>query len=205
MEDEINSEAFRALEADASNLDGIEDLLDIFNIFEAVGFTSQEVTHSRLLAFLLDPRNSHGLGPSFLRGFLQKISELPDGEEFLSSEHARSRTLGETTILTEVRTEDGRIDILLLNEPDKWALIVENKVWTKEHHDQLDRYYRIVREDYQDWQVSGIYLTPRGAAPSHERYQPLGYGTVCRLLEDILEDQGTNLGGRRTYVFSRTT
>lgn len=201
MEERIDIEALRHLEGDASELDRIKKLLDRFNIFEAVGFTSREVEHSRLLAFLLAPRNSHGLDTSFLRAFLQTVLETPGEEGFLSPEKVRSRSLGETTVLREARTEDGRIDILLLNEPDKWAVIVENKVWTKEHHDQLERYYRSVREDYPNRHVSGIYLTPRGEVPSHERYRSLGYGTVCRILEGILEERGTSLGPDvRTFI-----
>jgi hypothetical protein len=38
---------------------------------------------------------------------------------------------------TEFVTADGRIDILLLNHIEKWAVIIENKIGTGEQHDQL--------------------------------------------------------------------
>ena len=38
-----------------------------------------------------------------------------------------------------------------------------------------------------------IYLSPSGAAPSHESYVPVSYGTLCDLLERILEEQGSTL------------
>jgi RecB family endonuclease NucS len=57
--------------------------------------------------------------------------------------------LGKTTVQTEVYTGDGRIDILILNESEGWAVIVENKIWTTEHSDQLERYYRFVKRTYR--------------------------------------------------------
>ncbi len=71
-------EALKALEADASELERIENLLDRFNVFEAIGFIGQEIMHSRFLAFLLDPSQSHGLGDLFLKRFSQKVSESSD-------------------------------------------------------------------------------------------------------------------------------
>jgi hypothetical protein len=49
-------EALRALQADAHELEWIDNLLGQFNILEAIGFVHQETKHSRFLAFLLDPR-----------------------------------------------------------------------------------------------------------------------------------------------------
>src|SRR5215212_9398812 len=67
-------EALRALQADAAELERIEELLDQFNVFEAIGFVNQEVKHSHFLAFLLDPRQNHGIGEHFLKRFLQESS-----------------------------------------------------------------------------------------------------------------------------------
>jgi hypothetical protein len=65
----------------------------------------------------------------------------------------------------------------LLNEVGKWAMIVENKVWSAEHSDQLGRYHRFVRKTYPGWRVFGVYLTPFGSLPSRdedrENYSPL--------------------------------
>jgi hypothetical protein len=44
-------EALKQLQADASELERIEELLDRFKVFEAIGFAHQEVMHSRFLAF----------------------------------------------------------------------------------------------------------------------------------------------------------
>jgi hypothetical protein len=72
-------EALEALEADAPELERIENLLDRFNVFESIGFIGREVMRSRFLAFLLDPTLNHGLGNLFLRGFFRKVSESTSG------------------------------------------------------------------------------------------------------------------------------
>src|SRR5215203_7509735 len=73
-------EALRALQADASELERVEELLGRFNVFETIGFTNQELMHSRFLAFLLDPKRNHGLGALFLRSFLKRCSKSTDGD-----------------------------------------------------------------------------------------------------------------------------
>lgn len=73
-------EALRALQADASELERVEELLGRFNVFETIGFTNQELMHSRFLAFLLDPKRNHGLGDLFLRSFLRNCSEFINGD-----------------------------------------------------------------------------------------------------------------------------
>ncbi len=178
-------EALRALQADAFELEQIENLLGRYNVFEAIGFIGQELTHSRFLAFLLDPQRNHGLNDLFLRSFLQKCSESTDRD---SLPRVNDGSLGQTTVHTEVYAGDGRIDILLFNDVAKWAIIVENKIWTTEHSDQLDRYFRFVKENYPDCQVWGIYLTPYGDRPSHEEYLPFDYGAVCEVLDSILAE-----------------
>jgi PD-(D/E)XK nuclease superfamily len=184
------------LQTDASELERVEELLDRFNVFEAIGFIGREVMHSRFLAFLLDPKRNHGLGDLFLEGFLRKCTESPDGSS-LSLGDLQGGDLEQTTVRTEVHTGDGRIDILLLNETMKWAMIVENKVWSSERAGQLDKYYGFTKKTYSDWQILGVYLTPFGSLPSREedrkRYLPLDYGTVCDLLDASLEHPGSDL------------
>jgi hypothetical protein len=66
-----NLEALEALQADTPELERLEGLLHRFNFFETIGFVGQELMHSRFLAFLLDPNQSHGLGVLFLKRFLE--------------------------------------------------------------------------------------------------------------------------------------
>jgi hypothetical protein len=138
---ESDFEALEALQEDASELERIQNLLDQFNMFETIGFIGQEVMHSRFLAFLLDPKQNHGLGDVLLRKMLEKASAISNAASVLKVfEDIGSQNMEQTSVQTEVYTDDGRIDILLLNEIEKWAMIIENKVWTIEHSDHLNRH-----------------------------------------------------------------
>jgi hypothetical protein len=183
---ENDLKALRALQADASELERIQSLLNRFNVFETIGFVSQELMHSRFLAFLLDPRQNHGLGSLFLKRVLREMLSCTDETPLPTFfENLDQINLDETL----VRREHQQVDILLTNKDHKLAVIIENKIWTTEHSDQLDRYYQQVMKDYPGWQVLGIYLTPFGDIPSHRAYLPLSYGVVCDIVESIREDR----------------
>ncbi len=124
-------EALRALEADASEIERIEGLSNRFNVFETIGFVDQELMHSNFLASLLDPRQNHGLGDALLRKLLDRVS-LPT---FLD---LRNENLGQT----RVHREWQYVDILLTNETHRFALIIENKIWSSERVGQLNWYRR---------------------------------------------------------------
>lgn len=65
-------EALKALQADASELERLEKLLDRLNFFEAYGFVNNEVMHSEFLAFLFDPKRNDGLKDLPIKGLLRE-------------------------------------------------------------------------------------------------------------------------------------
>jgi hypothetical protein len=62
-------------------LDSLEAFLDRFNIFEVIGMAHQELRHSRLLAYLLDPRKDHGLGDLFVKRLLQRVLSTTNSDQ----------------------------------------------------------------------------------------------------------------------------
>jgi hypothetical protein len=113
-------DALKALQADASGLDRMESLLDRFNVFEAIGFDKDEVIHSNLLAFLLDPKRNDGLGDLLIKEVLRETfatahrtlspSVFEDLDRVLKN--LDSADLGQPL----VRREHEYIDVLLTNE-----------------------------------------------------------------------------------------
>jgi hypothetical protein len=195
---EADIEALKALQADASELERIENLLDRFNVFEAIGFGKQETMHSQFLAFLLDPAQNHGLGDLFLMRFLEKVSEFNDESAAPKvSVSAENGYLDQTRVETEIHTGDGRVDILLLNGAGRWAMVIENKIWTIEHSGQLKKYHRFVTESHPSWRVLGVYLTPFGALPASredkEKYRSLSYSAVCAVVDEVLRSRDPSI------------
>lgn len=92
---------------------------------------------TELLSFFLDPRKEHGLGETFIRGFLTALNIAPeDTGNFVSVDR-------------EVVTNFGRIDLLLIFE--KTVFVAECKIY----HDIINPF-----EDYQNF-IEGTYPEKR--------------------------------------------
>jgi len=171
-------------------LEQLEGLLDRFNIFEALGAIRQEVRHSDFLAFLLNPRQNHGLGDLFIKRLLQEAIDQADDAQPFSPIDLDIWDLDEI----EIRREWQSIDILVLDEQHKFAVIIENKLYSTEHDDQLTRYKRIVQQHYPGYGIVGLFLSPEGVTASNTYYIPISYGLICQLVEDIVRNRETTLG-----------
>jgi hypothetical protein len=170
----------------------LEASLADFNIFEAVGVIRQELRHSDFLAFLLDPNQSHGLGDAFATRFLQRaIQGAPRADLPVSPIQLDVWSLDDASVSREWQN----IDVLLLSEGHKLAVIVENKIDSHEHSQQLERYYSIIRQQYPDWLILPILLTPEGNPPTSDpRYVPCSYTTVQSVCHEILRGRGSAMG-----------
>ena len=181
-------EALQQLQADASGLGRIEELLDQFNIFEATGFIRQELRHSDFLAFLLDPRGNHGLGDTFVKRLLERVLTVAaDVHMRVTPSEQKRWDLDRMT----VQREWEHLDILLLDAEHELAIIVENKIGTGEHSDQLQRYLDIVEQHYPGRRIIPLYLTPSGVIPTHKKYLPVSYRVVCNLIDDLTQSRAT--------------
>ena len=179
------------LVVDNPDLERLESLVDEFNIFEAIGMHRQEIRHSFFLKFLLDPTQSHGIGDIFLKRLLQKVLTEARGASLpISLIDLDVWDLDDT----EVRREWNSIDILALNATNKSAIIIENKVDSDEHSDQLNRYWSILEEHYPDWHILGLFLTPDGSPPSDDRYLSVSYVIVADLIDALNESRASALG-----------
>ena len=183
--------ALEALVVDNPDIERLEVLLGQFNIFEALRAVRQEVRHSDFLAYLLDPTQNHGLGDEFARRLLQKALTSANTQQLpLSPIDLDIWSLNELVVQREWQN----IDLLLSDEPHQLAVIIENKIDSSEHSDQLERYLGIVRQHHPEWNILGLYLSPDGDAPSHETYIPLDYATVCKIVERLIESRSFTIG-----------
>lgn len=175
-------EQLLSLDCGDADVDAMKDRLERFNVFEAIGMTGQEIRHSNFLAFLLDPRASHGLRDAFAKGLLS--SALRNGGE--GSGLTTSDVEGLALIGLEVERERDNIDILLTDHANRLVAVIENKTWSGENGDQLERYEKIVEARYPEFRRLLLYLAPGGDGPSNERYLPVTYEDVDRLLRVLV-------------------
>jgi hypothetical protein len=145
---------------------------EYFNIFNIVGLFNQENKfHSALIAELLNAQGSHGLKDAFLKVFIQEIKLDSFSENTLSSSVTPEKPIGTVT-----DTEGGRIDIVI-DFPDKKAILIENKVYASDQENQLLRYYNYGKSEYKN-EFSLLYLTLDGQKPSQEFEEEIKYQCI---------------------------
>lgn len=191
MQDDTDIKVLEDFVVGNSELEELEVLLEKFNIFEAIGVVRQELRHSNFLAFLLDPNQNHGLGEAFLKRFLQRaisgaqVSHLPITPIDLDSWDLHNAI---------VHREWQNIDILILEEEIKLAVLIENKIDGTESKGQLERYHKTASKYFPEYSLVCLYLTPEGDIPSHDLYIPVSYQLVCEIVETLIRTKESVLG-----------
>jgi len=187
------------------------------DLLSPLGKKLHEPTHTRMLAFFLDPRQSHGLGVRVLREFFALLGRLipgPDRFEDLAREADDN-----TETLRRVRVEPERVasgeggrecrcDLWLELEDSVRSLIVivENKINSGEHDNQLASYEEAFwsrGRERRRLNLDGklVFLTPDGRLPDQEYDQklwmPMSYlqlaATLARATRDAPEPGRTLL------------
>ncbi|MET3978344.1 uncharacterized protein (DUF427 family) [Mucilaginibacter sp. UYP25] len=109
---------------------------------------------SQILAFFLDPKQTHGQGDVFLKIFLNQF-----GLTHLVSDTNNVNVKCEYTI-----TYQRRIDILISFYNDKFAIGIENKFGAGDQVNQLHDYAKYFKDNFNNHVL--FYLTPKGGNPS---------------------------------------
>lgn len=148
------------------------------NIFEAVNMTRQEIRHSRFLAFLLDPRESHGLGDQFLRSVLKACASKHPSPPLSRLDVAISRL--DDAI---VHCERDRFDITVELPALSVMFVIENKIGAKEGGEQLNGYREKVESKYSNYQFMGCFLTPDGYEGADNKWGQMSYTVISEELK----------------------
>jgi hypothetical protein len=197
--------ALRRLEEGGADLVRLEEMLSVWreevDVFDVLGLDGSEEFHSNFLAWLLDPKGSHGLGDHFLQGFLA-VSGAPRA--------IRAGDRPSTTIRREKHVAldggRGRLDIRILNESARFVCAIENKIRAPESGNQLAWYRKVLGRDHPDHQVHRVFLTPRGVMPDdpeeREHWTTMSYTDVLRLVEGAIAAEG-NAANEDVMAFLR--
>lgn len=142
-----------------------------FNIFEALYMETEEARlHNPFLAELLNPKGSHGKESTFLRHFI----DLLDNQELASFDCGNATVECEKWIgsIDTDTSKGGRIDAFI--EDYQQQIIIENKIYAEDQHQQLLRY----RNAYPNATI--LYLTLYGDEPNEisTDSKKINYNTV---------------------------
>jgi Trp operon repressor len=141
---DIDIETERALTRlvmDCPELTALEALLSRFNIFRVLRAARHEIRHSNMLAWLLTPDESHGLGDRFLRRWLMRVVHNADEDTRRDLDLPSPIEIDALDLESvEVAREHDNIDLLIIvrvMNGDSWTICIENKVESALHSNQL--------------------------------------------------------------------
>lgn len=138
-----------------------------FNLFSILKVEAREnKTHTAFLSELLDPKGCHLQGETFLKLFLQVLTnELLEEKKLMElfSNSAKTHVFQEYNIgrRNDVDKEGGRVDIYIRNQD--FSLCIENKIYADDQHTQIERYC-----NHNLGKNTVVYLTLNGSEPTEK-------------------------------------
>ena len=134
-----------------------------FNTFDVLRYAEYEIRHSNVLAWLLDPGQTHGIGRTFLDWFLGKVNKS-------ISDRGAQRL--------RVERELHFVDVTVFQESlqDRHMVAIENKTggYLPEHLAQVCRHAKVMSEKYPEYTLHNVLLTTSREAPVLDVAGPCG-------------------------------
>lgn len=179
-----------------NNLEKLDAHLSVFNPIRLMRMENMEIRHSTILSWLLDPQETHGFGDLFLKAFLSgALKGQSEKEGGISAIDVHLADLSDA----EVRREWKNIDIFIKSETKKWIFIVENKVRSKQHSGQLNKYKERISKNYPGFSQQGIFLTLDDETPEDDSYVQIYYLNIKDILSQLIERRKSNLDENVLY------
>lgn len=183
MANEITLTEFESFFVNHHDFERLKIYLSQFNPIRVMRMESMEIRHSAILTWLLDPHETHGFGDQFLKSFL---SEAVKGN--LNSKPSSIEIYQSDLRDAEVKREWLNIDIFIKSENNKWAFIVENKVYSKQSKEQLSKYKEKAKQYFDDTiSIVGIFLTLNDEEADDASFVQIYYSDVLRILNQLIE------------------
>jgi len=163
---------------DSDELKNIEKMINSFNPFKVLKIDKYEIRHSNIIAWLINPSESHGLGDVVLKEIASSVIDQNNINIDIKKTDIKD---------AEVFRERYNIDILAVSKSNKLAIIIENKVYSRERKDQLNRYLDTVKNKYVEYDTLPIFLTLFGDRPTDcQEYYTLSYEEVYDVLKGVI-------------------
>ncbi len=174
---------FEKLLADWEPVRAQDPIVIDVDLLSPLGRELKETSHTQALAWLLDPRATHGLGDVALLNFLDYVEALLPDDEDRRQFAAATESVSDAGVLVEraaigagARADEEELSV---SRTDLWLelpavqpralVVVEAKIDTAASVGQLARYDELIADRLRslngDPVVVKVYLTPWGAAP----------------------------------------
>ena len=147
--------------------------------------SAHETRSSRMIRWLMDPNETHGLGNIFVHKLMQRL-----GIEYNYS--------AEKNPLITATAEYMDMDIYYKDLSQSMCIAIELKQYAKEgkstgYESQLDKYEDLVTQDIEESKPvitpTYIFLTPLKDAPSNDAWYSLGYQEFIDIIDNVYTDK----------------
>jgi len=153
------------------------------NVLSVFGLKSRELCHSRVVAWFLDPNETHEQGALFLKTFLRVLGLPSSGSD-------------QAIVLLE---RPNRVDVSVF-VPGSFAFCIENKVYHEESEGQFAKLIRTLKKEADSRNIpreaqAAVFLTNSGKDPESSESEPLegikrkpiSRLAVFEIFEDVLK------------------
>lgn len=168
---EQTKEKLRDLDFDLSLVNKKE-----FSFMKVFGLENNELVHSCVLAWLLDPLESHSLGSLFARKFFERIGLLMDNLDF-----------SKLRVERETSSDKSRLDIRIYDSYGKFQCVIENKIWSGEGIDQTSRLYADFHNESYEQELFIFLTLDQKSKPKDEHFISMNYEQVLEILTELIE------------------
>lgn len=126
-----------------------------FNTFDVLDYSGYEIRHSNVLAWLLRPAGTHGIGSRFLKWFVDHV-----GESLVKANAKRLPNVAYDASNVEVWRERDRVDVTIRFRKEKCVIAIENKIEEAYHghFEQARGYERTLRDKHRKHRVQSVLL-----------------------------------------------
>lgn len=170
------------------------------NIFSILKLDNFEIRHSNFLQWLFDPQK-HDYQDYFLKAFLTKVytqSAQNPATKNLFPPLNLTVDYRDSTILREFHN----IDLLIRSESQHLTLIIENKINSDQHDNQLNRYYQDVKNHVSNSEkIICIYLTKDEKDADNPHWLSLSYQAIYDILTDLINTKSQIKPGSREAIY----
>ncbi len=142
--------------AQNDQLEVLEAKLKEFNPLNVLKIEENEIRHSNVLAWLLNPNENHGLGDKVLKKLLiELVARNINFEMPISIIQIQTMNFYDV----QVKREHNNIDILVISKSNQLILLIENKIYAQFNEEQINAYLTHVKSEFLGYRVVPIALT----------------------------------------------
>ena len=127
-----------------------------FNTFDVLRYADYEIRHSNVLAWLLQPAETHGLGDRFLRWFVNHLNK-----QLKAAKGTPLPPVNLEAANIRVERELDYVDITIFFKKKQCLVAIENKTGpaSSDHFVQVKRYHEMLRDKYKSHTLKSVLLT----------------------------------------------